>query len=86
MPNLKNKKIVIYSPINDHYAETGDTARCLSEMKNLGYNDITVVTNNSEMANSFKNSFLIINPGTSLWSGHGVSNITDSNFFAYGNE
>ena len=84
--NLKNKKIVFYSPTDDHYANTGETQKCLREMKNVGYTDVTIITNNNEIIDEFKNKFLIINPGSNLGSGHGADNITKSNFFAYANE
>ena len=81
---LKNFEIVFYSPIGDSMYK--NTLPCLEIMKNSGYTDVTVVTNNNELINKFSSSFLIINPGNSLGKGHLAVNITNSNFFAYGSE
>ena len=81
---LKNFDIVFYSPVGDSMYK--NTLPCLERMKNAGYTDVTVVTNNNELINKFSNSFLIVNPGNSLGKGHLAVNITNSNFFAYGSK
>ncbi|MBP5683734.1 MAG: Ig domain-containing protein [Bacilli bacterium] len=79
--NIKNKEIYVYSPVGDSMLDT--TINMLNKMKSSGYNNVTVVTNNSKLINDYSSNMLIVNPGRDQGSGHGYNNIVNSNMFAF---
>ena len=82
--NLMNKEVYIYSVNNDDMKP--QTVETLNYLKNANYQNVTVISNNPEIYNSYSNNFLVINPGSVLGSGHNSKNVTNSNFFMFGNE
>ena len=82
--NLKNKEIIFYIPNKDTlYNQAKST---LSDLKKMGYSNVTVVSNSNEISNKFKDSFLIINPGSLMVSAHTTENVVKSHMFSYANE
>ena len=79
--NLRNKEIVIYSPVND--AMLKHTLTTLNNMMNYIYSDVTIVSNNSQIINKYSSKFLVINPGNLMGEGHGYVNISNGNVFSY---
>lgn len=78
--NIKNMEYVVYSARNDSWKGTGTF---INELYKNGIKNVTIVTNNSDFVNSFKDKYLVINPGSSMKNGHTSENITLSHFFAY---
>ena len=80
---LKDKKIYIYSPKNDHMREkTQLTLDALVNAK-AGKN-VTLISNNNELINRYKKNFTIINPGDEQGSGHDSKTFTNKgNIFAF---
>ncbi len=80
---LKDKKIYIYSPKNDHMREkTQSTLDALVNAK-AGKN-VTLISNNNELINRYKKNFTIINPGDEQGSGHDPKTFTNKgNIFAF---
>ena len=79
--NLKKKEVVIYSPVGD--AMLQKTLELLADLKNSNYENITIVSNNTNIVNKYSSNFLIINPGNPMGSGHGYVNITNAKVFSY---
>ena len=82
--NIKNKEIIFYVPSKDHLYSQAKTT--LNDMKSSGYTNVTIVTNSSDLANAFKNNFLVINPGISMLSGHLSENVIRAGLFSYAND
>lgn len=80
--NVKNLEVTVYSPRGDFMVNQTTTA--LNNMKTYGYTNVTLVTNNNSL-NRYSSSFLVINPGNKMGSGHGYVNITSANVFSYAN-
>ena len=80
---LKDKEIYVYAPKGD--AKMGGSTRTtLTQLKNDGARkNLTVVTNDSSIINTFSNYFTIVNPGSEQGSGHGYVNFTNGNVFAF---
>ena len=81
---FRNKDIYIYSVNNDDMKN--QTIETLNSLKNANYQNVTVISNNPEIYNSYNNYFLVINPGSAMGTGHNSNNVTNSNFFMFGNE
>lgn len=79
--NLKNKEVVFFSPAGDSMVSS--TIPALNKMVSSNYTDVTIVTNNNTLINSFSSSFLIINPGSQMGTGHGHKNISKAKVFSY---
>ena len=79
--NLKNKEIIIYSPVGDDMLK--HTLPTLNQMTNSNYRDVIIISNNSQITNKYSAYYPVINPGTKMGSGHGYVNITNANVFAY---
>jgi len=79
---LRNKEIYIYSPVGDSmYKHTRTT---LNRIVNDGnFKNVTVVSNNKEIINSYSNKMLIVNPGSSQISGHGWRSFVNGNLYAF---
>ena len=78
--NIKNMEYVVYSARGDSWKGTGSF---INELYKYGIKNVTVVTNNSDFVNSFKDKYLVINPGNSMKNGHTSENLTLSHFFSY---
>ena len=81
---LKNKEVMFYVPSKDHLYQQAKTT--LNDMRKSGYKNVTIVTNSTELANIFKNDFLVINPGQLMLTGHLSENVIRSGLFQYANE
>ncbi len=79
--NLVDKEITVYSPDKDKLEEY--TRRTLNTMIKNGYTNVTIISNNSSLIKDYKNSYLVINPGKELGSGHARANIIPANIFSY---
>ena len=79
--DIKNKEIYVYSPKRDSMIET--TRTMLNAMIINNYSNVTIVTNNNDLINAYKEKMLIVNPDSLQGSGHGYINITNSNVFAF---
>ena len=79
--NLKNKEIIVYSPVGDSMVES--TISTLNNMAKNNYTNVTLVTNNQNLINSFSSSFLVVNPGNPMGRGHESKNITNAKVFSY---
>ena len=82
--NLKNKEIIFYIPNKDILFNQARST--LSDLKKIGYSNVTIVSNSSELANRFSKDFLVINPGSLMISSHVTENVVRSNMFSYANE
>ena len=82
-PNLKNKEIIVYSPVKEKANIEDLTRQTLDSMIKNGFTNVTVISNNDALINDYKNNFLIINPGSQMGTGHGYANIPPSNVFSY---
>ena len=79
---LKDKEIYFFSPVGDTMLST--TKETLNTIKSQGdFKDVSIITNNTDLINTYSNSMLIINPGGNLGTGHTWYNITDANLFAF---
>ena len=81
--NLMNKDVYIYSVNNDDMKT--QTISTLNYLKNSNYKNVTIISNNPEIYNSYYQKFLVVNPGSVMGSGHNSQNITNSNFFMFAN-
>ena len=82
--NLKNKEIIFYIPNKDTlYNQAKST---LSDLRKLGYTNVTIVSNSNDMSSAFSNEFLVINPGSLMINAHASENVIRSNMFSYANE
>lgn len=79
--SLKNKEIVIYSPVGD--ALTKQTKSTLNEMIKYNFTNVTLVSNNQELVNRFSPNILVINPGDPMGKGHASQNILTAKVFAF---
>ena len=79
--DLKNKEVFVYSANQDSWI---GTSSFINEMYTYGYKNVTIVSNNNDMVNRFKDKFLVINPGKTMQNGHTYNNITNSNYFSFG--
>lgn len=82
--NIKNKEIIFYVPSKDHLYSQAKTT--LNDMKSSGYTNVTIVTNSTDLANAFGNTFLVINPGNLMLTGHLSDNVNRAGLFSYANE
>ena len=65
--------------------EKEQQAEGTTALKNDGAGkNVTLVTNDSSMINTFGNVFTIVNPGSAQGSGHGYANFVNGNVFAFG--
>ena len=79
---LKNKTIYVYSPKGDSQEER--TRETLTALKNDGAGkNVTLVSNNTSLINTFGSYFTIVNPGSAQGSGHGYVNFVNGNLFAF---
>ena len=80
---LKDKEIIVYSPNGDKLQDA--TKSTISSMIRNGFSNITIISNNGTIVNndSYQKNALIINPGSSMGSGHGYVNIPPTNVFSY---
>ncbi len=78
------KDVIFFSVRSDSMASQTKTS--LRQMSNSNYQKVTIVSNSDDMINSFKDKFLVINPGSSMGSGHGYVNITNGHYFMFGCE
>lgn len=81
--NLMNKDVYIYSVNNDDMKI--QTISTLNYIKNSNYKNVTIISNNPEIYNSYYQKFLVVNPGSVMGSGHNSQNITNSNYFMFAN-
>ena len=79
--NLANTEIVIYTAQDDSWIGTD---KMINEFIQNGFNNVTIVTNNNNFTNKYKNNYLVINPGNSMKKGHTSENLTLSHYFSYG--
>lgn len=79
----KDKEYVIYTAKNDTWRGTDSF---INELYKVGVKDVTIVTNNINIANKYKDKYLVINPGNSMKNGHTSENLTLSHYFAFGCE
>ena len=78
---LANQELVFFSPSSDSMYKY--TSKTLSEIKAANYKNVTIITNNSDIINTYSNIFKIDNPGADMGYGHGYILITNANLFAY---
>lgn len=83
--NVKNKEVLYFVPSEDSlYRLAKET---LVELRNYGYQNVTLVTNSSELLSMFNgSSFKIINPGTGMVPLHVSRNVALSGIVAYAND
>ena len=55
-------------------------------MKNSGYNNVTIISNGTDMASKFSDKFLVITPGSIMKNGHLTENILLSGMIEYLND
>ena len=82
--NVKNKEVMFYVPSKDHLFTQAKST--LNDMKRAGYTNVTIVTNSNDLVNAFGNTFLVINPGSSMLTGHLSDNVLRAGLFAYCND
>ena len=82
--NVKNKEVMFYVPSKDHLFTQAKST--LNDMKRAGYTNVTIVTNSNDLVNAFGNTFLVINPGSLMLTGHLSENVLRAGLFAYGND
>ena len=79
---VKNKEVLFYIPASDHLYNQAKTT--LNSMKD--YKNVTVISNNNEMTKLFSDSYLVINPGNNMRSGHLSVNVELSGIIPYAND
>lgn len=83
--NVKNKEVMYFIPNGDSLYRLAKDS--LVELRNYGYKNVTLVTNSSELLSMFNgSSFTIINPGSSMRSGHISANVGLSGVITYAND
>ena len=75
---------MFYVPSKDHLFTQAKAT--LNDMKRAGYTNVTIVTNSNDLVNAFGNTFLVINPGSLMLTGHLSENVLRAGLFAYGND
>ncbi len=78
---LKNTEVIIFSPAGD--AMIKKTVLTLNDLKKTTYNDVTVLTNNTDFIRNYSDYLLIVNPGNQMGRGHGYVNISNARIFSY---
>ncbi len=78
--NIKDIEVVFYVANGDSWKGTGSF---VNELYQNGFKNVIVITNNGSYVNSFKDKYLVINPGNSMKQGHTSANITLSHFFSF---
>lgn len=82
--NAKNSEVIFIIAKSDGNYKQAQTA--LLNMKNSGYNNVTVISNGDDMSKLFSEKFLVINPKTLMKNGHLTENVTLSGIIEYAND
>ena len=82
LDSLKDKEIYIFSPAGD--SMLGSTKTMLNNIRSKGgFKNVTLITNNGDLINSYSSSMLVVNPGNKMGTGHTWNNFTKANLFAF---
>lgn len=84
LDKAKNSEVMFIIAPNDGNYKQAQSA--LRHMKSSGYNNVTVISNGSDMPNLFSDKFLVITPGSLMKNGHLTENILLSGMIEYLND
>lgn len=84
LDNAKNSEVMfIIAPNDGNYSQAQNALR---HMMNSGYNNVTIISNGSDMIKLFSHKFLVITPGNIMKNGHLTENILLSGMIEYLND